>query len=73
MTMETETFTCDFCGFQFTLEQGRHECHKCGLFGLGGCQRLQCPRCHYGKPAPARLPQLLKNLRRPKRIPPPKP
>ena len=64
MSDENPIFTCDFCGFRFTLEQGRHECHGCRLFGLGGCQRVHCPRCHYGVTAPARLPQLLKRLRK---------
>ena len=50
---------CDFCGYEFTEEEGTGGCKSCP-FGAG-CYMLKCPRCIYEIP---REPWVVKKLKK---------
>ncbi|UCG71063.1 MAG: hypothetical protein JSV09_00515 [Thermoplasmata archaeon] len=52
---------CQFCGFEFTLQEGRSACASCPI---SSCDKLRCPNCGFEYLPEPKLVGFIRNWRK---------
>ncbi|UCE39417.1 MAG: hypothetical protein JSW00_09405 [Thermoplasmata archaeon] len=60
MSIDSE-IKCTFCGFEFSLDEGRSACATCPI---SSCDKLRCPNCGYEYLPEPKLIKLIRKRRK---------